>query len=267
MMTGAFAEVSSTVAAAGTAWDVLAPRGRAALARLAGLEAAVAGIGRAAQPALAGLRTRLDGLVDRLATDPLGISPAEFDGLDRDLSSAEDTVAAVERLRSQLAPRLVAARNTLEELRTALATADEAHRAASAKVTGAGAEGPPQWDATMADELARVASMADRGDWMAASAALGRWEATASDVLQRAAASTSADQAAIDARNELRGLLDAYSVMAARSGALERPLVAERHQRAHDALYTAPTDLEQAAALVRAFQELLVATNNERGCA
>jgi hypothetical protein len=253
------------VAAAGTAWDVLAPRGRAALARLAALDAAVAGAGPALGARLHGLRARLDGLLDRVATDPLAVRPEDFDGVEQDLSSAEDGVASAERLRQELAPRLKAAATTLEELRSALATAADAHRAASAKVTGAGAEGPPEWDGTMADDLVRIASMADRGDWTAASDALGRWEASASALLQRAAASTSAAQAAIEARNELRGLLEAYSVMAARSGALESELAAERYQRAHDALYTAPTDLEQAAALVRAFQELLIATTSERG--
>ena len=63
--------------------------------------------------------------------------------------------------------------------------------------------------------------------------------------------------APIDARDELRGRLDAYQAMAHRIGMLEDPDAAQRYERAHDVLYTAPTDLVEAAELVRRYQDAL----------
>ena len=40
-------------------------------------------------------------------------------------------------------------------------------------------------------------------------------------------------------------------------GMLEDPDAAERYERARDALYTAPTDLTEAAELVRSYQDML----------
>jgi hypothetical protein len=77
------------------------------------------------------------------------------------------------------------------------------------------------------------------------------------DLLRRAADSADASRAPLRLRNELRGLLDAYTAMAARAGVLEGPDFGTRRQLAHEALYTAPTDLALAAALVRSCQDLL----------
>ena len=40
-------------------------------------------------------------------------------------------------------------------------------------------------------------------------------------------------------------------------GLLEDPDAAQRYERAHDVLYTAPTDLAEAADLVRRYQDTL----------
>jgi hypothetical protein len=52
-------------------------------------------------------------------------------------------------------------------------------------------------------------------------------------------------------------LLDAYQVKAKRLGLLEDVLVADAFARAQAALYNAPTDLNVAAQLVRAYQETI----------
>ena len=55
----------------------------------------------------------------------------------------------------------------------------------------------------------------------------------------------------------MRALLDAYQVKAKRLGVLEDREVADSYARAQAVLYNAPTDLNLAAQLVRAYQEMV----------
>jgi hypothetical protein len=66
-----------------------------------------------------------------------------------------------------------------------------------------------------------------------------------------------ASRVPIEARNQLRALLDAYQVKAKRLGMVEEREVADAYRRAQAALYTAPTDLNVAAQLVRTYQEMI----------
>jgi hypothetical protein len=64
-------------------------------------------------------------------------------------------------------------------------------------------------------------------------------------------------RARIDERVQLRGRLDAYSAQAHAFGLDEDPAVTDAHDQAESALYTAPTDLDAAAALVFRYQQLV----------
>ena len=70
--------------------------------------------------------------------------------------------------------------------------------------------------------------------------------------------------AAIDKRDELRGLLRAYKAKAARLGAAEDADLARRHEQAHDLLWTAPCDLVAAEAAVTAYQRAILATEGRQ---
>jgi len=64
--------------------------------------------------------------------------------------------------------------------------------------------------------------------------------------------------AAMDKRDELRGLLGAYKAKAARLGAVEDPGLAEYYDRARDLLWTAPCDLAAAEAAVTGYQRAVL---------
>jgi hypothetical protein len=66
-----------------------------------------------------------------------------------------------------------------------------------------------------------------------------------------------ANHAPLEARNQFRGLLDAYRAKAQRCGVVEDPELERVYEQAHDALYSSPTDLALVAQLVRRYQELL----------
>jgi hypothetical protein len=60
-------------------------------------------------------------------------------------------------------------------------------------------------------------------------------------------------------REELRGLLGAYKAKAARLGAAEDGVLAQRYDRARDLLWTAPCDLAAAADAVSGYQQAVLA--------
>jgi hypothetical protein len=106
-------------------------------------------------------------------------------------------------------------------------------------------------------ELSQIAALAQRGAWSQARAELDAWTerlALRHDETERL---LRASRVPIEARNQLRALLDAYQVKAKRLGVLEDPEVADAYSRAQAALYNAPTDLNRAAQLVRAYQEMV----------
>ena len=88
--------------------------------------------------------------------------------------------------------------------------------------------------------------LADDGSWLAAGEGLDRWEEVAGGWVANARAVLAANRAPLDRRAELRGLLDAYAAKAAAIGRAEDPALADLHDAAHDALHTAPCDLDAA---------------------
>jgi hypothetical protein len=112
--------------------------------------------------------------------------------------------------------------------------------------------------------LDEVVERANQGKWRRARAAVDAWDARATTVLGDARACLDANQAPIVRRNELRGLLDAYRAMANARGLIEDPVAEALHTEAHEALYTAPTDLIAAAALVRRYQTAISGDGDDR---
>jgi hypothetical protein len=109
----------------------------------------------------------------------------------------------------------------------------------------------------LAAELTGIVDLAAQGSWREARRALEAWTAGTTSLIGDAQRALEANRAPIEARNQFRALLDAYQVKAKRLGHLEDADLAEIFERAHAALYTAPTDLADAAQLVRRYQQRL----------
>ena len=111
-----------------------------------------------------------------------------------------------------------------------------------------------------------IASSRSRSEGSGAtrSAALEAWTDNAERLQRDNEACLHANLVPIAARNELRGRLDAYRAMAHDRGLIEDHEVSRRYDAAHDALFTAPTDLVEAAALVRQYREALPGDSTER---
>ncbi len=275
-MRGAFGTVTEVVAAAEHVWTEVAGRLDAAARELARVAPQAETLGDEALTGdLAAAQGKLARLRDMLNSDPLALWPG-FPGAGRsgpraaavDTSGADrlqEEVAAVAARVEELVRLRVDARQRIAGMTAAAATAQSARedavaawQQAVAKIAAAALPPPP---ASLAGLSARLAGL----DPMLAS---GRWTRLGSelDLLDRELATATASfkeaeravVAAMAKRDELRGLLGAYKAKAARLGAVEDTGLAERYDRAHDLLWTAPCDLAAAEAAVAGYQQAVL---------
>jgi hypothetical protein len=259
-MSDQFALVSGLVSAVGARWDALAPRVGRARAACAATAASAREIGDSPDPELAAIENLIERLADGLARDPLSSAPGDFDELDRRLVAVAQTVVATAAFRAEVEDRIRDARATFDQLTRTTAAAQDAHAAVRVKISDATVPDPPALDRSIRDGLENVIALSRTSRWRAAHAALEAWHDHARRTLERAQDCTTECRRPIESRNELRGRLDAYAAMAGQAGRAEDPALSDRYRRAFDVLYTAPTDLQQAAELVRSYQDLLQAT-------
>jgi hypothetical protein len=252
-MAAAFDEANATLAALTAPWDALTPRLAHAGAELRAATGQAAG----AEPdALAGARRRHAELSALLAHDPLAVAPDAVAALEASVAAIAGEAEAIGELRVGAGERLDRARELLRAVEQAREEALSARETAVAKILAPDVAEPPD-AAGLAEALAEVERLTAAGRWRQAREDLARWTAHADAALAQARAATAANRAPVDARNQLRGRLDAYRAKARALRLLETPAVAELHERAHRALFAAPTDLAQAEQLVARYQQAL----------
>jgi hypothetical protein len=192
-----------------------------------------------------------------LSSDPLSVAPDDVDGLIDSLEAIRRDLEATGALRQDLDARLMQSHAALAELRSAVEECRGAHEELLVKIAVPSAAAAPELPADLDGELDQIAALARSGAWRDARRRLDQWTADARERLDEAHRIARANRAPLDARNQLRALLEAYQVKAGRLGAIEDPQLEQIFAQAHEALYTAPTDLAVAAQLVRRYQELL----------
>ncbi len=275
-MRGAFAAVTEVVSAAEQVWTEVAGRLDAAAAELARVTPLAASLGDEALTGnLAAAQGTLARLRDTLNSDPLAlwlghsgqgrsgqggaaVDTSEADRLQGRVAAAAAGVDELVRLGDDARRRIAEVAAAAATARSTREDAVTAWRQAAAKIA-AGAL-PPE-PADVADLSARLADL----DTLLAG---GRWTRLGSelDLLDRELAAATARfkeaeravVALMAKRDELRGLLGAYKAKAARLGAAEDPGLAERYDRARDLLWTAPCDLDAAAAAVAGYQQAVL---------
>ncbi len=257
-MSGAFDEVKAAVAGFAGTWDTLTPRlieARAALERARTLAASAGESGQGSD--LDRAAGRLDALTAQLSTDPLAIAPAEAERVIDSLQAVERDLQATAALRRELDARLSDARARLARLRAAVDAGRSAHDELRVKISVPSARAGLELPGDVGHDLDQVAASARSGAWREARRRLDGWNDRAATLLDQADRVLQANRAPLEARNQLRALLEAYQVKAGRLGRIEDPQLERIFVQAHQTLYTAPTDLALAAQLVRRYQELL----------
>jgi prefoldin subunit 5 len=256
-MSRAFDEVKTVVARFGEAWEKLTPRLTSARAELDRARVLATQLGETSRSDLAQAADRLADLSASLNADPLAVAPKNVDRLIDSLEAIRRDLESTAALRGELDARLRDARAMLSSLEDAASEGRAAHEEALVKISVPSAPPALELRDDLGTELDEIAALARSGAWRDARRRLDRWTTDIRALLDDAQRILRANRAPIEARNQLRSLLEAYQVKARRLGAIEDPELERIFTQAHEALYTAPTDLARVSQLVRRYQELL----------
>lgn len=263
-MSYAYDQMSAITRATGQAWEEVLPRLQADTAELNRLSDLARSLGETHMPELATVRAELDRLSSGLATDPLSVDVRAADEVARTLAATATDLDRLSALRQQAAAEVDRARATLTELGAAAVEAQDAYEETTAKVSRPRVSPPPTLDAALADGPDRMAALAAAAKWRAFRDAVDRWNEAAGRQLDEIHRSAEACRAPLDARNELRGRLNAYRAKASAFGLLEDATSSALYDEAHDILYTAPTDLAAAVTLVDRYRKAIPLTPPSR---
>jgi hypothetical protein len=259
-----FDQSKTVVAAIGRAWDTLVPRLSAARATLDDSAELARTLGDTEPRELDLARRRLSELAGALSKDPLSVSAKDIERLETSLQAIRQDLDSVEEVRREISQHLVDAHDLLEELRRAAQESKAAHQEALIRITAPAVPEPLCLDSALDQQLQDVAELSGRAAWREARNALEQWTTRARSLLDQVRRIGAENRAPIETRSELRGLLDAYQAKAKQLGLIEDPELSGMFEEAHEALYTAPTDLGQAAELVRRYQQALPESRSAR---
>ncbi len=232
---------------------------------------------RTSRRSSAALRTRSPAQRAAANADPLALWQPAAGETARSAGEGRVDTAAAERVREQVAaltPRIGEldrlrrqARRRIDDLAAATAAARAARQDAVAARRDAATRIsalPPLPPEIPQPPLPSLAALAAGGQWARLAAELDRCDGELAAANERTAGLSQAAVAAIDKRDELRGLLRAYKAKAARLGAAEDPGLSARHDQAHGLLWTAPCDLVAAEAAVVAYQRAILEGEGRR---
>ncbi len=196
--------------------------------------------------------------------DPLSTRPEDVDRVLAAIGDIRRDLDATGALRREL--RRKARRRSRAVRRTGNDGAEGSIRKRGVASEGLGPDGPaplaPPDD--LGAGLDAIAALARSGSWRDARHRLDAWTSRTGGLLDVARQALHANRAPIEARDQFRALLEAYQVKAGRLGVIEDPELEQIFARAHEELYTAPTDLALVSQLVRRYQERLGSARPEQ---
>jgi len=258
-MSGAFDEVKTVVAAFGHAWDALTPRVTAAQTALGEAQTLADGLGERHRSDLDEAARSVARLAASASADPLSTPDEDLDRVIDWVGEIRRDLDATAALRRDFDGMLSCARGLLSDLETTVEQGLAVHEQVRVKISVPTPPAPVEPPDDLGAELDAIAALARSGAWRDARHGLDGWTSRTRALLDDARQGLRANQAPIEARDQLRALLEAYQVKAGRLGAIEDPELEQIFTRAHEELYTAPTDLALVSQLVRRYQERLAA--------
>jgi len=276
-MNSGFRSVTEVVASADDAWSQEASRLRgiesawhadAELVQTLGLQPG----GDPAATEVDRIGTDLTSLRATVNADPLSLwrdGTLDTGRFDR-LQSAADAAHGVLERAAQVRTGFEQLAAQISALISSVAAAEDSLRAAAQqvreKIAGSTAAGATDVAPALSGRLAALSALRGRARWPELAAQLDQLQRDAAAAAESTQAALATVMAPLAERKELRGLLDAYQAKARRAGLAEDLGLAEDYRRAKDLLWTAPCDLVQARAAVRAYQ-MSVASRSARPAA
>ncbi|HEX4809890.1 MAG TPA: hypothetical protein VH325_13215 [Bryobacteraceae bacterium] len=217
-------------------------------------------------PELKSAEEALETVRAQAESDPL-TSIAEYDtAIAPALDSAHRAFEQLRRKREQIAAGLQSAGIRLRELeeihKEAVASWTE-RREKVALQTEPPAPQPQEVVQAILDWLDRLNSKFHQGMLDPIAVGLERWNKSASDCVSLERAAYAANRGPLEMRNELRGRLDALKAKARGRGIAENSELTKLAFEAGEVLFTRPTPLEKASALVVEYERTLNQIGNK----
>jgi hypothetical protein len=259
-MSAAFDEVKTVVSRIGSCWEALIPRLEGARRELSECRQLAAELGEADRPDVEAAAQQLEALNTATTSDPLSVSAGEIDRLSRTLSDIRGDLDSIAAVRRDFGGRISEAHALVDQLRAVVDEGREAHEELLVKIATPTAPAALELRDDLDAQLARISALGSGGQWREARLALDQWMQSTRALVDEAQRILRANRAPIESRNQFRSLLDAYQVKAKHLGMIEDPELVEIFEQAHEALYTAPTDLALVGQLVRRYQQTLNGT-------
>jgi hypothetical protein len=256
-MSRAFDDVKSVVAGFGKAWDALAPLVTAAQASLEQAQSRAEGLGERHRRDLDEAAQTVARLAASASADPLSTRPEDLHRVIDAIGDIRRDLDATGELRHDFDAMLADARGLLADLETTVQDGLSANEELRLKVSVPTAVPPLALPDNLGAALDAIAALARSGSWRDARHQLDTWTSRIGALLDDARQALHDSRAPIEARDQFRSLLEAYQVKAGRLGVVEDPELEQIFARAHEELYTAPTDLALVSQLIRRYQERL----------
>jgi hypothetical protein len=275
-MRRSFGEITAVVSAAEQVWNELTGRLDTVAAELARVTPLASSLGDEALTGnLAAADSKLARVRDTLSSDPLSlwqggsnanagqVDCSDADRLRERVAAAATRVDELVRLRDDARQRIDEVKAAAATARAACEDAAAAWQRAAARIAPAALPAEPQAFADPSARLADLDTLMAAGRWTRLSSQLDQIERDLAEATGRYRDAERALAGVISRRDELRGLLGAYRAKAARLGAAEDSALAERYDRAHGLLWTAPCDLAAAADAVTGYQRAVLALGGQ----
>ena len=259
-MRSAFQEVVALVDRVEEAWMAL-PRLDGLAATLTGLTQTASQNGLRPPAEVAAAGSQIAALRDRLKADPLAVDLSGLDALAGRVEAAGEILRGAAQARGELGSLLAAAAERLDGVGGLIEQTRSTRAEAREKIAGA-PEGTADLDA-LAGRLALLrtdlgsVTQLGRGDWQGARRLLGHLDQQAAALEADVSRALAEVRDPIEARNELRGRLDAYRAKAQALGLAEDEGLSRLSEQARALLFTAPCDVAGAGALVREYARAL----------
>ena len=257
LMSTTLEQVRGALQGVGSAWSGLLPRVDGLQSELGGIEASAQSLGDSDRADLESLRGRAMEMATTLLGDPLVVQEHDVDDLESAIHAVRDEYERVAALRNRIDDELNRTRAVLNEVEASITDCSEAQIEAKRKIAGAELPSLPTVDRSLNRQLNQITDLVGHGRWRDVARDVANVEMRAQTMLTEARRIAEESRAPIKARNQLRGRLDAYRAKAQQVGRLEDSEASLAYDRAHRALYTAPTDLVIATELVERYQDIV----------
>jgi len=251
-MDAAFQEVGDALTAIDAVWNAMLPPLQEAEAALRAIDDLQRELEEPPEPNQA--TTDLARIRLSVVGDPLGsaAAAAELAGLGPLLAERRAGLESAVALKRTYGDRLAGLRQAIEHLKVAEEETQAAYGIVVAKIVL-----PESARPTGTAERLGVRLTETTGGWRQRARRLDDLERAVTDARRRAELTAKALLGLLARREELRGRLLASQAKAVRLGLAEQPVTAAAYERARILLWSAPCDLNRAAASVTAYQDAI----------